>query len=100
MVSLRRSQPELVQYFSSYRLIINDELPEMRRSMTHIDDQDTDDVAGAENEDEPMDLDEPPREFCPETSLIDRMLFYHITGRELDECMSKWRRDPLPSYAD
>ena len=72
----------------------------MRRSLTHIDDQNTDDVAGAENEDEPLELDELLREFSPEESVIDRMLLYHITGRELDECMSKWRRDQQPSYAD
>ena len=63
----------------------------MRNHMTQVNDdvqadsqQDADEVALIE-------VDELLREFRPEESLIDRMLLYQITGRELDECMVNWR---------
>lgn len=53
--------------------------------MTQVMDQD-------ECEDS-MQVDELLKDFQPEESLIDRMLLYQITGKELDECMLNWRRD-------
>ena len=50
-----------------------------------------------------MELEELLEEFCPggeegigessgSNNLVDAMLLYQITGREVDNCMSKWQR--------
>ena len=39
-----------------------------------------------------VELSELLENFKPENNLIDRMLLYQITGRELDQCMQNWRR--------
>ena len=48
----------------------------------------------------PIELDELLRDFNPEESFIDRMLLYQVTGRELNQCMSQWRRNPHPPVDD
>ena len=57
-------------------------------------------MVGAEDgeKDSPLiELEELLTDFNPEESFIDRMLLYQITGRELNECMSQWRRHPQPA---